>query len=303
MKVLVTGGAGLIGMALRRDLAAAGHQVVATDVTDFGRGDGALRMCDLADAAALMALAEGAGVEAIVHSGGVSGPAIIADQPRRIAEINIGSTASLLEVARSLGARLLLLSSHVVYGQTGPDLIEEGRPLAPGSTYAASKVGGEALVGSFRREFGLSAASLRLTRVYGTWRRANCPLRQVLIDVAAGRETTLIRDAVLPYHYLYVCDISAAVIAALAAPELRHSAYNIGSGEVLLVDEMAQIIGAVLPSARLRMVPGVDPAPEYQADFSLRRIEEDAGWRPAWPLARGLADYAAQVARDPKAAG
>ena len=39
MNVLVTGGAGLIGMAARDALVARGHKVIAIDITDYGRGD------------------------------------------------------------------------------------------------------------------------------------------------------------------------------------------------------------------------------------------------------------------------
>ena len=49
MNVLVTGGAGLIGMALRAGLAARGHAVTAIDVTDFGRGDAELKIVGLDD--------------------------------------------------------------------------------------------------------------------------------------------------------------------------------------------------------------------------------------------------------------
>ena len=53
MRVLVTGGSGLIGMALRSMLAARRHEVVACDATDFGRSDGDLLIVPLSDAAAL----------------------------------------------------------------------------------------------------------------------------------------------------------------------------------------------------------------------------------------------------------
>ena len=47
MNVLLTGGAGLIGMAARRCSGARGHMVVATDITDFGRDDAGLETRDL----------------------------------------------------------------------------------------------------------------------------------------------------------------------------------------------------------------------------------------------------------------
>ena len=47
MKVLLTGAAGLIGMALRPMLARRGHNVVACDITAFGRTDPELRLMPL----------------------------------------------------------------------------------------------------------------------------------------------------------------------------------------------------------------------------------------------------------------
>jgi len=49
MNILLTGGAGLIGMAARETLAGAGHAVTAVDITDFGRGDTMLRIVGLDD--------------------------------------------------------------------------------------------------------------------------------------------------------------------------------------------------------------------------------------------------------------
>ena len=53
MNVLVTGGAGLIGVPLREALTAKGHMVTAIDVTDFGRDDSALEIMSITDSAAL----------------------------------------------------------------------------------------------------------------------------------------------------------------------------------------------------------------------------------------------------------
>src|SRR5258708_6776046 len=81
MNVLVTGGAGLIGMALRDALAARGHAVTALDVTDFDRGDAALHIVSLKDRAKLDALIAANSVEAIIHCGAISGPMMATGQP------------------------------------------------------------------------------------------------------------------------------------------------------------------------------------------------------------------------------
>ena len=74
MNVLVTGGAGLIGMAARDALAARGHKVVAIDITDYGRGDKGLTLLGLDLREPLEALIDAEGIEAIVHAGAISGP-------------------------------------------------------------------------------------------------------------------------------------------------------------------------------------------------------------------------------------
>jgi nucleoside-diphosphate-sugar epimerase len=299
VKVLVTGGAGLVGMALRRVLPEHGHAVVATDITSFGRPDPDLVLLPLEDNSGHERLVVEHAVDTIIHSGGISGPMMLRDEPGRIVDINVGSTVALLDVARRHRLqRFLLMSSHVVYGDVGPALIDEDRPLHPTTTYAASKVAGEALVESFSRQWGLSAASLRLTRVYGPYRRANCFLRQTLIDAAAGETTTIPSDPAFPYHFVSVEDVAGAAAACLAAPELRHTTYNVTSGEVLTMPQVRDIAERAVPGARITLVPGRDDAPELQTEFTMGRLADDAGWTPAWPLARGLADYAARYAAD-----
>ena len=235
-------------------------------------------------------------MDAIVHGGGLSGPMMRPDEPVAITEINVLATAALLDIARRHGVgQVVFMSSHVIYGECGTDLLAEDRALRPATTYAASKVAGEALVQSFRAEFGLSAASLRLTRVYGPFRRGDCLLRRIALDAAAGRETVIPYAPDHAYHYVSVEDVAAATLACLQAPELPHAAYNVTSGEPLQMPEIADIARAVLPGATLRLVAGPGDVPEVQQDFDLSAIAADTGWRPRWRLAEGYADYLSRL--------
>src|SRR5258708_311407 len=69
MNVLVTGGAGLIGMPLREALTAKGHTVTAIDVTDFGRDDPGLEIMSITDEAALLDLFGRIEFYAVSHCG------------------------------------------------------------------------------------------------------------------------------------------------------------------------------------------------------------------------------------------
>ncbi|MDB5563290.1 MAG: NAD-dependent epimerase/dehydratase [Hyphomicrobiales bacterium] len=300
MRVLVTGGAGLIGLAARRILAAQGHEVTAVDITDFGRNDSRLILMPLSDYAGLERIITERGIEAIVHGGGISGPVMARDNPLLVIDVNITATAHLLDMARRHQLRrFILLSSHVVYGDVGPGTITEEFPLHPGTSYAASKIAGEALVESYSREFGFSAASLRLTRVYGPYRRDNCFLRSMILDAAAGKTTVIPCDPGYLFHYIHVDDVAEAIAASLSAPTLARRSYNITSGQVLTMPEVIGIARGALPEARVEMVLGVDDAPDIQIDFDLARAAADLGWRPRFALQRGFSAYLAAMPETP----
>lgn len=293
MNVLLTGGAGLIGMAARDILARAGHAVTAIDVTDFGRGDAGLTIMGLEDRLRLDALIAEKEIDAIVHCGAISGPMMAKGDPLRIVSVNIDATALLLDLARVHAMkRFVFCSSISVYGNVGRMVIDEETQLHPTSVYGASKVACEQLVEGFAAEYGLEGLSLRIGRVYGPYRRANCFLGDIIRNAAAGRTTVIPCDPEFVYHYVHVDDVAEAIVAALAAPlALPRRSYNVGADEPLTMPQIAAIASQVIEGARITLVPGADDVPDVQTDFDVRRIGKDIGWAPRLPLAKGLAAY------------
>mgnify|MGYP002403882160 CR=1 FL=1 len=292
MSILVTGGAGLVGMALRQRLQADRRAVIAADVVDHGRCDSELVLASLTDEKALAELFAGRAVEAVVHCGAISGPMLAKDDPALVVEVNVGGTARLMNLARLSGVkRFVFCSSISVYGDVGPGMIDEATPLRPTSTYAATKVAGEALVDSFLAEHGLDGVSLRIARVYGPYRRGNCLIADMIRDRMAGRRTVIPCDRAFMYHYVHVDDVVSAILTALDAKKLPQRRYNVGGGEALTMPQIVELAGRVLPGARIEMVPGEDEVPDVQTDFDLSAIRRDLGWTPAISLAQGMALY------------
>src|ERR1700736_1776301 len=289
MNVLVTGGAGLIGVPLREALTARGHMVTAIDVTDFGRDDPGLEIISITDSAALADLFARKAFDAVIHCGAISGPMMAQGEPMKIVEVNIDGTALLLELARRHGLRRVVFCSSIsVYGNVGKSVITEDTPLRPTSVYGASKVAGEQLVQAFTAEYGLSGVSLRIGRVYGPYRRGNCHLATLIRDAAAGETTEIPCDPEFLYHYVYVDDVVEAQIAALTADEFSFSGYNVGSGEALTMPQIAEIARTAISGANPRLVAGADDVPDVQTAFDVSRIAADLNWRPRFDLASGL---------------
>jgi UDP-glucose 4-epimerase len=292
MNVLVTGAAGLIGMALRGALDARGHSVTAIDITDFGRGDAELHIVGLGDRPGLEALVATRGIEAIIHCGAISGPMMAKGQPLLLVDVNIDGAAMLLDLARAHAMRRFVFCSSIsVYGNVGAADISEGTPLRPTSVYGATKVACEQLIQGFSVEYGLDGVSLRIGRVYGPYRRANCYLGSMIRDAAVGRVTQIPCDPQFAYHYVHVDDVAEALIAALEAKTLPAREYNVGSGQALTIPEIVAIARQAIPGAKVELVPGADDVPDVQTTFDVSRIARDLGWRPRLDLAKGLRSY------------
>jgi UDP-glucuronate 4-epimerase len=296
MRVLVTGGAGLIGIALRALLRDHGHEVVAIDRTRFGRDDPALQEVSMEDAHSLHALARQHAFDGIAHCGAISGPMMAKGRPMEIVSANLLGTANVLELARVAGVpRVVFCSSISVYGNAGEAVLTEDRQPHPSSVYAASKAAGEQLVEAYATEYGGDGVSLRIGRVYGPYRRADCILKTIIEDAQAGRTTFIPGTADFLYHYVWVGDVARAILAALIAPRLVSRVYNVGSGEAATMPEIIAIAGEKIRGLDARLVPGADDVPDMHGSFPVARIAAELGFRPEFDLARGIAAYAAAL--------
>jgi UDP-glucuronate 4-epimerase len=296
MTVLLTGAAGLVGMAVRAALKAAGRSFIPIDITAFGRDDPDLVVMPLDDRPMLESLIRTQAIRAIIQCGAISGPMLAKGQPLALVSANIDTTALLLDLARTHAMRRFVLCSSIsVYGDVGAAAIDEATPLRPTSVYGATKVACEQLIGGFAEEYGLDGVSLRISRIYGPYRRANCHIKALLEDAAAGRETAIPCNPAFIYHYVYVDDVAGAILACLDAPRLPHRAYNIGSGEALTMPQILAAATSAIPALRARLAPGEDDVPDRQTAFDIRLIAEDLGWRPSHDISRGMLAYRAAL--------
>ena len=292
MTVLLTGAAGLIGMAVRAKLRAARRPHLPTDITAFGRDDPDLVVMPLDNRPMLEELIGAHDIRAIIHCGAISGPMLARGQPLALVAANIDTTALLLDLARVHAMRRFVFCSSIsVYGDVGAAAIDEATPLHPTSVYGATKVACEQLIGGFAEEYGLDGVSLRIGRVYGPYRRANCHLKALLEDNAAGQETAIPCDPTFIYHYVYVDDVASAILTCLDAQNLPHRAYNVGSGEALTMPQIVSAATAAIPGLRVRLTEGEDDVPDRQTRFDIGLIAEDLAWRPSHDIGRGMLAY------------
>lgn len=145
-RILVTGATGQLGAYLVRELAGQGTPVVAWGHAQGGAMFGVpFRPVELADpdeVAAAFAVAQPA---TVIHAGAMAAVGDCARDPDRAAAVNVGGTHVLAELCAAAGARLVLVSTDLVFDGERPPYTEADPP-GPLSVYGRTKVEAERAV-------------------------------------------------------------------------------------------------------------------------------------------------------------
>jgi UDP-glucuronate 4-epimerase len=280
-------------MNLRAELKRRGHDVCPVDITAFDRVDPELVLMPIDDVGALEALARDREIDAIVHAGAISGPMMLRNDPMTIVRTNITATAGIIDIARRLSIRRFVFCSSVsVYG-SAETVLDEDAPLRPTSLYGASKVAGEQLLRGFAADHGVAGVSLRIARVYGPYRRGNCPIQSMLMAAAAGRELELVGDETFPYHFIHVDDVVESIILALGRREGSVLELNVAAPAPQTLPEIIVAAREVAPRLAVRIVHGENDVPDHQRGFDTSKIASAYGWRAKLDLRKGIENYRA----------
>lgn len=173
---------------------------------------------------------------------------------------------------RAAVPRLLYASGSGVYGEIGStEAKEDFGPLAPVSTYGASKLAGEALISSYCHIFGLSARVFRFGNVVGPRQTHGVGLDFVRRLKADPSQLCILGDGKQSKSYIHVYDVVAAVLCANIREAAAFRAFNVATGDYITVTEIADLTVEVL---------GLKRAPQY------RYTGGDRGWKGDVPVVR-----------------
>ena len=286
--ILVTGGAGFIGSNLADRLAGDGNDVIVYDALSRpgvernlawlkGRHGNRIQsvVADVRDAALLREAVSGA--RAVFHlAAQVAVTTSLAD-PREDFEINIGGTFNLLEAVRRAESPppVIFASTNKVYGDladlaftsTGEGYlpvhsglrahgISEQRPLDFHTPYGCSKGAADQYVLDYARSFGVPAAVLRMSCIYGERQMGTEDqgwVAHFLIRALEGRPITLYGDG---HQVRDILEVGNAIEAYVAAwqriDQVAGRAFNLGGGPAnavslrTLIDHIGELIGGDL---------------------------------------------------------
>ncbi|MGL4234898.1 NAD-dependent epimerase/dehydratase family protein [Tabrizicola sp.] len=325
-KIFITGTAGFIGFHLARHLLAAGHRIHGYDgitsyydVTLKQKRHGILLQSPgftateamLEDLATLDRVADDFAPDVIIHLAAQAGVRHSLTHPRSYIETNFVGSFNVLEAAKRLGVKhLLIASTSSVYG-ANPEMPfhETDRTDAPLTVYAATKKAVEALAHSHAHLWGLPVTLFRFFTVYGSWGRPDLAYFKFVDAILHGRPIDVYNHGELWRDFTDVQDlvegVARLVPLAPPAPTARGTALegdslsavapyrivNIGNSDKVHLMEfirtLEELVGRKAVCNFLPMQPGDVPA--TWADCAL--LERLTGFRPNTDLRTGLARF------------
>lgn len=301
MKVLVTGADGFAGAHLVKELLRLGWPVTGTRLENRARGPvftpeefEAVRWIpmDLSRSDSVRD-AVSDDYEAVVHLAAVSASSDAGADAGFAWEVNAGGTARLLDrlVQTKSSARILVVSSSVVYGEGMGKAAREDDAMRPMSAYAATKLGTEICAGQFARLNHLPLVVARPWPHTGPFQQPRRLFTDWLAALRRGEQEIRFGDPDAVRDYLDVRDVVSAYIALLQG-EVKGGPYNVASGQGRTFQEMFQLLTEIVGvEARLVWAPerrrGWD---ELYSVGDSSRLRQGTGWAPQYDLRHTLRD-------------
>lgn len=311
LRVFITG-AGMIGCHTATLLRARSDQVTLFDLApneayirrfvgdescDVVRGD----ICELPG---LIEAIQRAEPDVVVHTAGlIAGGAN--RSPYRGYQVNLGGTLNVAEAVRLLGVRRLLHASSLAVhdvSQPQPGPIPESFPVGGrDGVYPTSKAACELVLKTYATAYGFELAVLRFASVYGYGHFAGgsdfgLALHDLIVSAVQGVPATRTAPLTVPNEFIYVKDLAPGIAACVHAQRLTQRIYNLGTGTLILRDDVQRAAEQAFPGVAVGPIPPAQPGLRSQPMDS-SAAARDFGFETHYDLVAGMRDYAAEVRR------
>jgi len=280
MKILVTGGGGLIGSHSSELLVKRGHNVLVLDNFSTGRREhlaafrGKVLQGDITDLACLEAALHDFKPEAVLHLAAQSAISISMKDPKKDLEINAGGTLNLLQMAKKYGVR------RFVFASTSAVLD------IPPTPYGISKNAAENYIRSMFPNYMI----LRYANVYGPRQiplGENQVIARAFNHLIHGTEFKVTGHGCQKRDFVYVEDVAYCNFLALMCDTL--GIFNVGTGESAMVNQVIAMINDIagLPYEHV-WEHTIHNDPRGDVHLDVQPIRRATGWSASVPLRDGL---------------
>lgn len=303
-KVLVTGADGFIGSHLVEYLVEKGYKVKAFVFYNSFNSYGWLDSCnpellnqieiisgDIRDYNGVANAMKGC--EIVFHLAALIAIPYSYYSPESYVDTNIKGTLNILQAARNLDLKkVLVTSTSEVYGTANYVPIDEKHPFQGQSPYSATKIGADRLAESFFRSFNLPVTIVRPFNTYGPRQSARAVIPTIISQLLSKETKIKLGDITPTRDLLFVKDTVKGFLAIAESNHTIGEEINIASQSEISVGDLAQkIINKINPKAEIicdnqRIRPSKSEV--FRLLGSNEKIKKLTDWTPEYNLDKGL---------------
>jgi len=264
MKVLVTGADGFIGSHLTELLLEQGYDVRAfvfynsfgswgwLDTLDREKREALdVVMGDVRDPVFVRTAMEG--VDCVFHLAALIAIPYSYYAPDAYVDTNIKGTLNVLNAARELHTkRLLVTSTSEVYGTAQYVPIDEKHPFQGQSPYSATKIGADRLAESYYRSFGVPLTIVRPFNTYGPRQSARAVIPTIISQLLAGSDELKLGSLTPTRDFVFCKDTARGFVELSRCDAAIGREVNIATGREISIGDLAyKLIQMIRPSAKI----------------------------------------------------
>jgi UDP-glucose 4-epimerase len=290
--VLVTGGSGFIGSSIVDKLRERGYDVRIFDFVKPQRDDVEWVKGDLLDKKAV--LRSFRDVEHVFHLAAVADVNVALSNPELCVQVNLIGTLNVLDAARSVEARRVILASTTwVYG-TAEGIVTEETPIGqPEHLYTATKIAQEHLVTSWNKHYGLPYTILRYDIPYGPRMRPNMAIAMFVRRAMRREPITIFGDGKQGRCFIHIDDLAEGSVLALSE-RAKNQLINLAGKEFVTINRVVDELRKIFGDVEVRYEPS-RPGDFRGVVVSIEKARKLLGWEPKITFDAGLKSYVEYV--------
>lgn len=306
--VLITGGAGYIGLHLVDYFLSNNYRVRVLDNFTFGtahlkhyENNPNLELIegDIANIRDVVPALKG--VNTVIALAALVGDPACGVDAEETLNLNYEATKILIETSNFYGVkRFVFASSCSVYGAAENTFLNESSPLNPVSLYAKTRIMSEEVV--LERCGSVEPVILRLSTVFGLSPRMRFDLVVNLVTVKAiveGKFQIFGGDQWRPF--VHCKDAAKAFYLAATAPSdvVESPIFNVGSDDMNYnLKDVGKMVHSCVPNAEYELVESQEDARNYKVSFE--KINKCLGFQPDYTISTGIEEMVGAIKKDSK---